>query len=227
MRSARSEIERIARAIDGIEHRRSALLAQLAELDEQAAGYVRRRELLEELVFVEEGTPTAAVASKARASAARTVRGGELRRVAGRLLWVMQGAQEIHYREWFERLTAEGFAVTGKDPAASFLTNVRDSAAVQRASKPGYYRLDSSSVDRAAQQASETRAELADVERSLERTYADPARSRGIEELRGHRDKLKQRLKRVEGTLAELQYIFAEEAQVDAPAGGVTPALAA
>jgi hypothetical protein len=210
VRTARSEIDRIERALSTIEQRRAALHGLLAELDEEAESYAQRRRLLEELVYVEQVTPTAATGDTARPRR-RAVKGAELRRVAGRLLWTAQRDQEIHYREWFERVIAEGYAVGGKDPAASFLTNIRDSPAVQRGSSPGHYRLDPTSTDRVAQQIGEVQAELADLERSIERAYADAEQHRSIAALREHRDRLNQNLKRLEAKMSELQYIFGEE----------------
>jgi predicted nucleic acid-binding Zn-ribbon protein len=211
VRTARSEIERIDRGLATIEQRRAALLGQLAELNEEADGYVRRRQLLEELLYIEQVTPSAAITTSSSLPR-RAVRGLELRRVAGRLLWSWQRDREINYREWFERTLAEGYAVGGKDPAASFLTNIRDSPAVRRGSKQGRYRLDPHSQERVAQELGEVRAELADLEQTVERAYVD-GEQRGVDALRSHRDELKQRLKRLEGKMDELRYIFDENSE--------------
>jgi len=141
----------------------------------------------------------------------RAIKGAELRRVAGQLLWTTQREREIHYREWFERVISEGYAIGGKDPVASFLTNIRDSPAVIRGSTQGHYMLDPSSLDRIAQQIGEIQAELADIEQSIERAYASAAEPRSIDGLREHRDDLKQTLKRLQGKMGELQYVFEEE----------------
>jgi hypothetical protein len=51
--------------------------------------------------------------------------------------------QPIHYRAWFELVLAEGHSVDGKDPLATFLTQVTRSPAVLRESdRPGVYRVD-------------------------------------------------------------------------------------
>ena len=210
-RTARTEIERIARALEVIEQRRAALLAQAAELQEEAEDYTRRQRLLEELVQVEQATPTAEIGVSAPQRAARSLRGRELRRAAGRLLWTWKGEEQIHYREWFERVLAEGYATGGKDPAASFLTNIRDSPAVVRCSGQGFYRLDRTSIERAEQAADEAQAELADVERSIERAYAGGGQDGSVETLRTHRDGLKQRLKRLAADLDEVRFVFGEE----------------
>jgi vacuolar-type H+-ATPase subunit I/STV1 len=211
LRTARTELARIERAVARVEQRRAALLGQLAELDDEAEEYARRRRLLEELAYVEHALPTPAAATPAQRPASGSIKGRQLRRVAGRLLWSAQRDREIHYREWFERVIAAGYAVGGKDPVASFLTNIRDSPAVRRGSAQGRYRLDPDSLDSLSQQIAETQAELADVERSIACADAD-AEQRVTDALHGHRDELKQRLRGLQAKLTELRYIFGSEA---------------
>jgi DNA repair exonuclease SbcCD ATPase subunit len=207
VRAARGEDQRIERALAVIEQRRSALLAQVSELDREAAEYRRRKQLLEQLV----SENVADLASTAEVGppddALRAVKGRELRRVAGQILWASEHDGQIHYREWFERVLAAGYAVGGKDPVASFLTNVRDSPAVVRGTRQGYYRLESASLDRVAQGIREAEAELADAEQSLERARLAGDRAR-IDELRTHRDRLNQTLRRQADEVAELRHIF-------------------
>lgn len=215
-----------------VQQRRDALRAQLAEVDAELETYVRRVRLLEELVFVEQAEPTTDVAGARARSVRRAIKGTELRRVAGRQLWDAQGEQEVHYREWFERLIAAGYAIGGKDPLASFLTNIRDSPAVARGSKQGYYKLDPGSVSPLEQQLSEVQAELADVDRSIDVAYADVERSTRIDALRQHRSHLRQTMKRVEARLDEVRYVFQdgqdgdEQRNLDA-AGAAAPLRAA
>lgn len=206
VRTARNEIERIDRSLTTIEQRRAVLVSQIADLDSEAEGYTRRRSLLAELVQVEQVAPTPVLTAR------RAIKGAELRRVAGHLLWRAQRDSEVHYREWFERVIAEGYAIGGKDPVASFLTNMRDSPAVIRGSKQGHYRLDPSSRDDLAQQIGEAQAELADVEQLISRAYASAPERPSIERLREHRDHLKLILKRFEGKMSELDYIFDDQA---------------
>jgi hypothetical protein len=152
--------------------------------------------------------------------------------VAGRQLWDAQGEQEVHYREWFERLIAAGYAIGGKDPLASFLTNIRDSPAVARGSKQGYYKLDPSSAGPLEQQLSEVQAELADVDQSIDLAYTDTERSTRIDALRQHRSHLRQTMKRVEARLDEVRYVFQERQGGDdqrnlATSGAAAPLRAA
>jgi septal ring factor EnvC (AmiA/AmiB activator) len=213
LRTARSELARIERAMIRIQQRRSALLGQLAQLDEEAEGYNRRKRLLEELAYVEHAVPTPATVSPAGRPARGAIKGRELRRVAGQLLWSTQREREIHYREWFEFVLEAGYAVGGKDPLASFLTNIRDSPAVRRGSAQGRYRLDPESLETIAQQIAETQAELADVERSIARTDAS-TEQRTVDALHGHRGELTQSLRGLDGKMAELRHIFGSDAPV-------------
>jgi hypothetical protein len=226
-RTARNEIDRIERALDVIEQRRSALLAQAAELQAEADDYARRRRLLEELVEVEQATPTAVAGVAAPLQATRSLRGRELRRAAGRLLWTWMGTNPIHYREWFERVLAEGYAIGGKDPAASFLTNIRDSPAVIRGSSQGFYALDPTSVDRVGQAIAEVQAELADLEQSIDRAYAGDTQHGPVEALRTHRDRLKQKLKRLEADFQELRYLFDDDPAEQRSESALGPGLRA
>jgi hypothetical protein len=136
------------------------------------------------------------------------VKGRELRREAGRLLWSWRGLDGVHYREWFERVLAAGYAVGGKDPAASFLTNVRESPAVVRGEEQGFYRLDPASVQRIEQELGEAEAELADIEGQIARAYERRGEAGG---LRSERERVKQRLRRLAGDREELAYVFAKQ----------------
>jgi DNA repair exonuclease SbcCD ATPase subunit len=229
VRAARGEDQRIERALAVIEQRRSSLLAQVSELDREAAEYRRRKELLEQLVPGDAAAMTSTDEASPPDAALRAVKGRELRRVAGRILWGSEHDGQIHYREWFERVLAAGYAVGGKDPVASFLTNVRDSPAVVRGTRQGYYRLESASLDRVAQGIRETEAELADAEQSLERARLAGDRAR-IDELRTHRDRLNQALRRQADEVAELRHIFglvaseADRVDESRPKGGLRAA---
>lgn len=72
------------------------------------------------------------------------LRGQRLREVAVETMARRKKIGEpIHYREWFELLVAEGHTVLGKDPLATFLTQVTRSPVVLRQSdQPGVYRVD-------------------------------------------------------------------------------------
>lgn len=205
IRAARAETERIERVLAELDQRRQALHAQLAALDDETAVLLERRELLGRLTG--EGAETTVGETR---PLRRLVKGRDLRRVAGRVLWQSEGSGEIQYRDWFERVLAGGYAVSGKDPAASFLTNVRDSPAVVRGSRPGFYRLDPARRAAVAQELAEAQAELRDVVDVLARATTEPARR---DALRDHRGRLSARVRRLEADLAELEAIFGDDAE--------------
>jgi predicted RNase H-like nuclease (RuvC/YqgF family) len=71
------------------------------------------------------------------------LRGQRLRQVAIEILRNEVGdGESIHYREWFRLVRAAGHRVAGKDPMASFLTQVSRSDAVEPlGARSGLYRL--------------------------------------------------------------------------------------
>jgi hypothetical protein len=209
-RAAGSEFGRVERALAGLARRRAALEAQLAELDAEAAALHERQRLLR-LLVPDAGGAAPGGLDLPQVTAARLVKGRALRQVAGRLLWELQADAEIHYREWFERVMAAGYAVGGKDPAAAFLTNVRDSPAVVRGSRAGCYRLDPSSRERLAQELAEAHAELADVTQLLDSARSGGASTDTADRLRAHRDALAQRIRRLGLDARELEAVFGGE----------------
>ncbi len=72
------------------------------------------------------------------------LQGQRLRQEAARILLERRGlGVPIHYRDWFALLTESGLSVTGKDPLATFLTQITRSPIVVRVDKrSGVYALD-------------------------------------------------------------------------------------
>jgi hypothetical protein len=71
------------------------------------------------------------------------LRGQRLREVAVEILVRHHvPGDEVHYREWYELMAAEGLAIAGKDPVATFLAQVSRSDAVEPVGRrTGRYRL--------------------------------------------------------------------------------------
>ena len=206
VRAAAVEDQRVERALQQLTHRRETLAAEIAGLEAQMDELQERRKLLGLLV---DRPGDDAPRGATQRTGVTPVRGRRLRLVAAQLLWASARDQEIHYREWFERLVAAGYAVGGRDPLASFLTNIRDSPAVVRGERQGFYRLDPSAVDAAARELREIEAEMADVEQSLQRARAANDNDR-VEELRRHRDGLAAATKRLHARRDELAAVFAD-----------------
>jgi hypothetical protein len=213
-KAATHEETRISRTLATLDQRRAALRAQLADLDREAQELTRRQALLDELLATDTGARRASPRPAAAAGPSRgAIRGRETRRVAARLLWTTEGAgAPVHYRELYERVLAAGYAVTGQDPLASFLTNLRDSPAIVSTDRPGYYQLDHGQRDRTAHEISETQAELAATVEALSKARRRPADATNVDPLRACRDELLQRLRRLEADARELDAIFAVDA---------------
>ena len=71
------------------------------------------------------------------------LRGQRLRQVAIQVLKRQRGeGATVHYREWYELLVANGHRVAGKDPVATFLTQLSRAAEVESVGRrTGMYRL--------------------------------------------------------------------------------------
>lgn len=71
------------------------------------------------------------------------LRGQRLRQVAIQVLKRRRGeAATVHYREWYELLVADGHRVAGKDPVATFLTQLSRAPEVEAVGRrTGMYRL--------------------------------------------------------------------------------------
>jgi hypothetical protein len=73
----------------------------------------------------------------------RQLRGRRLQEVAVEILRSRAADHRpVHYREWFAYLRAEGYEVAGRDPLATFLTQISRADGVERVgARRGLYRL--------------------------------------------------------------------------------------
>lgn len=77
------------------------------------------------------------------------LRGSAIREVAVHLRAASkQPERAIHYTDWLQLLTDAGYGIQGRDPAATFLTQLNRSPVVTRADAPGLYALDLSAPSR-------------------------------------------------------------------------------
>jgi hypothetical protein len=76
-------------------------------------------------------------------SADETLRGQRLRDVAIQVLKRHKGeVATVHYRDWYELVVCDGHRVAGKDPVATFLTQVSRAPEVEPVGRrSGLYRL--------------------------------------------------------------------------------------
>jgi len=138
------EFERAARA------EADALRLEAERLREQAASHLRLAEQATAAAIVREQRARELDELLGRAPQLRldldseALRGRRLREAAVEIAARRRGLGEpIHYREWFELLRAEGHSIGGKDPLATFLTEMTRSPVVLRQpEQPGVYRVD-------------------------------------------------------------------------------------
>ncbi len=128
------------------------------------------------------------------------LRGAQIRETAVRILAsTAQADQAVHYRTWFELLRQEGFVPAGKDPLATFLTQIGRSPVVQRSTAPGVYSLDLGVPER-------QRAHLAQLQAKLREADQAPlsASLDEIARIRESRARLNVEVASAERTLAEV-----------------------
>jgi hypothetical protein len=71
------------------------------------------------------------------------LRGERLREVAAEVIWRhFRAGDVVHYKQWLELVVADGHRIGGKNPTATFLTQVARVNSVERVGKrSGLYRL--------------------------------------------------------------------------------------
>jgi hypothetical protein len=93
-----------------------------------------------------------------------TLRGQAIREAAVRVLAASPRAYDpVHYKAWFGLLRAEGLLPAGKDPLATFLTQLGRSPVITRTSGQGIYMLDHEFPDRAQRKLEQLQRELRDA----------------------------------------------------------------
>jgi prefoldin subunit 5 len=136
------------------------------------------------------------------------LRGAAIRAVAVRLLASrMDPLNAIHHSSWLALVEDAGFEIAGRDPRATFLTQVSRSPVVVRGSQPGMYRLDLDAPERLEKRLAELRAELAALHQGQQTIEA-------ISSTRERREDLIGELARVERLVLEaVESLGLEESQ--------------
>jgi hypothetical protein len=127
------------------------------------------------------------------------LRGPDIRREAVCVLLAHPGHPEaMHYRDWYGLLQEAGFAAGGKDPLATFLTQLSRSPAVRKSTQAGVYELDRDAVRRLRRRRDEVQQEL----RALTARQTHGAEGAAV---RARRTELNADLGRVEKALEEVE----------------------
>lgn len=190
----RAALEEGLRSLEG---RRAALQSELRSLEIEEREMRRRLQLVDELAGSHKPRGLRAV-PELPAGATRTVlRGAQIRRVAVQLVAACSDPlRPRHYTEWFDDLIHAGFAIAGRDPLASFLTQLARSPVVRREPEPGVYRLHYEVVG-------ELERELVKLNEELARLHQGQQTIEAITSVQEERERITREVDRLARTLAE------------------------
>ena len=213
LRAAAAEREQLERHRSELLGTRETLRAELERIEDGLREVDERRRLLDRLA------PDAATAAPAAAPTAPSddgaaagpgdvtlLRGPAIRETAVRvLLEHPEGAQAMHYREWFELVASAGYRVAGKDPLAVFLTQLSRSPALRRGTRSGVYELDLAAETR-------LRARLDRLHEELRELTSNTSATADLSSIRARRAELTGEIGQVEKALEELSRVLAPAA---------------
>lgn len=213
LKAAKAEREQLDRHRRELLNARESLRAELQRIDGSLEEVDERQTLLDRLVGPTAGPRPEtedAVAPPAAGEEERAVlRGPEIRREAVRVLLAHPDRPEaLHYREWYVLLQQAGFAVAGKDPLATFLTQLSRSPAVSKSTQAGVYELDRGAAGR-------LRARREDLQRELRASAATQGLGEEAAALRARRTELNAELGRVEKAMEEVEALLGRPQAVD------------
>lgn len=201
-RAARADRERLGRAIARNQERQEDLRAELATLESDLQLLEERDRLLEHVAGTELEADAETDAATG-AAADEVLRGAQIREQAARAFYRRHGGGEArHYRVWFDLLIGEGVEIAGKDPMATFLTNLTRSPVVVRGTEAGTYEIDADADARLRNRLGELNAELVDLARVLARDETAGS------DLLAHRAALLSEIRKHERLLAEAERVL-------------------
>lgn len=208
--AAAAEVTRVDRALAKVTARERALAAELATVTTEREALERDRQTLIDLAGRDAITsaPEPAPAPRLRAVpavAGTVLRGAQIRMVAVRLLTEHADADTaIHYRDWYALFVAQGHMAGGKDPLATFLTQITRSPVVCRSTVDGVYSLDAGFIGRARVRRTQLITDLA-----VTHDLTPHADGEEIATARTQRDRLTRELHALERDLGEALRVLA------------------
>jgi hypothetical protein len=132
-----------------------------------------------------------------RAADRDILRGTAIRETAVRLLAESpEAARPIHYKRLFQLLWEAGFAVAGKNPLATFLTQLSRSPVMRKTTEAGVYELDAEAPER-------LRRRLAQLQSELRAVTASPTPTDDLAAVRERREQVLTNVAQVERALEE------------------------
>lgn len=131
----REQREITKQRVDGLRGQAAALRSLLGLVEADLQRNEHMLQSMEELLGLAPEIPVSLLTEE--------LRGKHLREVAIALLREKKGeGQAIHYRDWLRLVTDAGVKVGGRDPAATFLTQISSAAEVESVRpRSGMYRL--------------------------------------------------------------------------------------
>ncbi len=210
LRAAAAERADLEKHRERILRERDSLRAELDRIENTLAEVDDRRRLLDRLAPTDQAT-TDSTEQQSPDSQAQgdPLRGPAIRETAVQLLAETSQTDVIHYREWFELLTAAGYSVAGKDPLAVFLTQVSRSPAVRKTTQAGIYEIDRQAPQR-------LKAQLDRLHGEIRQLTENTSLKTDLSEIRAQRSQLASEINQVEKALEEATRLLGSK--VDQPA---------
>jgi hypothetical protein len=143
--TARAERDQLIHLYEQTRLRHEQLYEQAEAAALEADRYLRTVQELGELLGIEDQLSIATLSEE--------LRGERLREVASRIVFEhFRPDEHFHYKRWLELVVAEGYRIGGKNPAATFLTQVALVEGVARVGRrTGVYFVESApAIGRAA-----------------------------------------------------------------------------
>lgn len=170
--AAAAERERVERELSRLAAREHELATELAAVQAARADLEHQRQVLNHFAHDDHVAETPGTEDRrlralptpepAPSNGGTVLRGARIREAAVRVLAAnSQPDAPVHYRDWFELMTSQGFMPAGKDPLATFLTQIGRSPVVQRTTTQGMYVLDMEFPRRARERLARLNVELA------------------------------------------------------------------
>jgi predicted nuclease with TOPRIM domain len=152
--AARAERARLRRELDRHEQRMSRLRTEMVELEQNANAIREQLALLAQVAHDEGEDSPFSIEERALRVVEPTLdqphltpphgylRGADIRIAAVRVLASTENpSKPTHYADWYRLVIEAGFGIAGRDPLATFLTQIGRSPLVDRASERGLYAL--------------------------------------------------------------------------------------
>jgi hypothetical protein len=207
-RAAAAERGELARHRERLISRRDALRAELDQIERALVDVDERSALLDRLAPAPpDQVPAAQVpvgsGSVTELPGAEVLRGTAIRETAVRLLAGGPDAtRPVHYKRIYELLGEAGYAVAGKDPLATFLTQLSRSPVMRKTTEAGVYQLDPDAPDR-------LRRRLSDLQAELRAVTANPTVTDDLAEVRRRREQVLAEVAQAERALEEVARVLA------------------